>query len=190
MKGHFTKELFKLKKGDFFGVRGPYGDGYKIDKAKKACVITGGSGTATIIPIIDELETSHIIIGAKNKEQLLYVNKYSNAIFTTDDGSFGYHGTVVQAFQELIKKEKIDVVYTCGPEKMMNYVIQICLENKIECQFALERYMKCGIGICGNCTCGKKRVCVEGPVFQMEDLPDLTDFNRTYRTKFGKAENY
>lgn len=190
MKGHFTEELFKLQKGDSFGVRGAYGNGYKIDKSKKACVITGGSGAATIQPLIDALEIPRIIIGAKSKEQLLYVNKFPNAIYTTDDGSFGYSGTVVQAFCDLIEQEKIDIVYTCGPEKMMNSVIQICLKKNIECQFALERYMKCGIGVCGNCTCGKKRVCVEGPVFQLEDLPNLTDFNKTYRTKVGKAEKY
>ena len=69
-------------------------------------------------------------------------------------------------------------------------LISGCLKKNIECQFALERYMKCGIGVCGNCTCGKKRVCVEGPVFQLEDLPNLTDFNKTYRTKVGKAEKY
>lgn len=190
LKGHFTEELFKLNKGDYFGVRGAYGNGYKFDMRKKACVITGGSGTATILPLIDALETSWIIIGARSKEQLLYVNKFEDAIYATDDGSYGYNGTVVQAFSELIEREKIDIVYTCGPEKMMNSIIQICKENRIECQFALERYMKCGIGICGNCTCGKKRVCVEGPVFQIEDLPALNEFNKTYRTKLGKSEDY
>lgn len=189
LKGDFTKKLFNLKRGDFFGVRGAYGNGYEIDRNKKACVITGGSGTATVLPLIEALEAPQIIIGSRSKEQLLYVDRFSKAIYTTDDGSYGYHGTVVQAFQELLKKKKIDVVYTCGPEKMMNFIIQVCIENKIECQFALERYMKCGIGICGNCTCGKKRVCVEGPVFRLKDLPELTEFNRTYRTKLGKAEN-
>ena len=190
LRGPFTEELFKLKKGDSFGVRGSYGNGYAIDNNKKACIITGGSGTAAVLPLVNELNNPSIIIGAQNKEQLIFINQLPTAIFATDDGSYGFHGNVVEAFTDLISKNHIDVVYVCGPEKMMDAVIKVCMKNNIECQFALERYMKCGIGICGNCTCGKKRVCIDGPIFHTDDLKDLSEFSSTYRTKSGKLENY
>lgn len=189
-KGEFTAKLFSLSKNDSFGVRGPYGNGYTIKNGEKTCIIAGGSGAATILPLKESMPDASVIVGGRSKEQLLFTKRLQDAVFTTDDGSYGYHGTVVQAFLELLNKDTFDRVFTCGPEKMMQAVIAICREKGIACQFTLERYMKCGIGICGNCTCGKKRVCVEGPVFSLEDLPALTEFNVSYRTKNGKCEFY
>jgi dihydroorotate dehydrogenase electron transfer subunit len=188
LRGKFTEELFKLKKGDSFGVRGGYGNCYRVSSNKKTCIITGGSGTAAVLPLACELHDPKIIIGARSKDSLLFIDKLPHAIFTTEDGSYGFHGNVVSAFIDLISKTHIDMVYTCGPEKMMDAVIQICVKEKIECQFALERYMKCGFGICGNCTCGKKRVCVDGPIFKLSDLKDLSEFSTFIRTKSGKIE--
>ena len=201
LRGKFTKALFNLKKGDSFGVRGGYGAGYNLDgrggygagyavDVCESCVITGGSGTATVLPLLDELQNPNLIIGARNKDSLLYVDKLPNALFTTDDGSYGFHGTVVDAFNDLLSKKRINAVYVCGPEKMMAAVIKICQRRDIDCQFAMERYMKCGIGVCGICVCGGKRVCVDGPIFSLKDLPNLTEFSSIFRTKSGKPEYY
>jgi len=190
LRGVFTKALFDLKKGDSFGVRGGFGNGYVIDNQKKSCIITGGSGTAAVLPLLAKLQAPNVIIGAQSKDYLLYINKLPNAFFTTDDGSYGFHGNVAEAFDNLTSKERIDVAYVCGSEKMTAAIITICKQRGIECQFAMERYMKCGIGVCGTCTCGKKRVCIDGPVFDLNDLSDLAEFSRSYRTKSGKMESY
>lgn len=184
-RGDFTKKLFELNAGNMIGVRGPYGNGFVI-KREESCVITGGAGTATILPLIGELDKPEVIIGAKTYNQLLYRSKLPNANFATDDGTYGKYGYVTDVFSEVIRDKKISHVYTCGPEKMMIKIINICLENGIDCQFALERYMKCGIGVCGQCTCGKKRVCVDGPVFNLKDLPQLTELGHIYRNRSGK----
>jgi dihydroorotate dehydrogenase electron transfer subunit len=183
--GDFTKELFKLRVGDQFGVRGPYGNGYRIASPDNACVVTGGSGSAAIMPLIRSLNDPLIIIGARTKNLLLYREALKQAHFVTDDGSYGTRGFVTDKLVELLASSPVKTVYTCGPEKMLKAVIDICVKNNVDCQFSLERYMKCGIGVCGQCTCGKKRVCAEGPVFSIEDLPDLTEFGQFKRSKTG-----
>ena len=186
LKGRFTEEMFKLNVGDKIGIRGPYGNGYTVGDYIKACIVSGGSGTATVLPLVAALDNPTVIIGGRSKEYLLYKDTLPNAIFTTDDGSYGLQGTVVAALKKELSIQKYDMVYTCGPEIMMDSVIKLCKQQGILCQFTLERYMKCGIGICGNCTCGSKRVCVEGPVFSSEDLESLTEFNKYNRTRTGK----
>ncbi|RLI02805.1 dihydroorotate dehydrogenase, partial [Candidatus Bathyarchaeota archaeon] len=38
-------------------------------------------------------------------------------------------------------------------------------------EFSLERYMRCGIGICGSCVLNNgRRVCKDGPVFKASKL--------------------
>ncbi len=80
-----------------------------------------------------------------------------------------------------------DMVYACGPEIMMYRVFQICESHGIPCQVSLERYMRCGFGICGACVCGDRLVCRDGPVFGSDELRSMADFNRTALLKSGKA---
>ena len=37
----------------------------------------------------------------------------------------------------------------------------------------LERHMTCGVGSCGGCHVGDKRVCQDGPVFSYYELEKL-----------------
>ena len=73
--GEATDALFKLKKGEKIGVRGRYGNGFKID-GKKILFIGGGTGTAMLAPAIEKAInkkiTSTVILGAKNKNEFYY----------------------------------------------------------------------------------------------------------------------
>ena len=40
-------------------------------------------------------------------------------IVTTEDGSYGIKGVVTDALKFILKKEKFDMIYSCGPELMM-----------------------------------------------------------------------
>ena len=61
-----------------------------------------------------------------------------------------------------------------------------CRAAGVACQASLERYMKCGIGVCGQCDCDGRRVCVEGPTFSIEELEEMPSFGRTRRDKTGR----
>jgi dihydroorotate dehydrogenase electron transfer subunit len=108
-------------------------------------------------------------------------------IFTTDDGSFGEKGNVLVAMKSILAKEKFGTVYTCGPERMMAAVAYEAQAHKSDCQLLLERYMKCGIGICGHCCCGDKLVCIDGPMFGLEILEN-PEFCKVWRNRTGKRE--
>ncbi len=189
VKGEFTKRLSKMNKGSLIGLRGMYGNGFpKNSISGKAIIIGGGCGIAPLAPLAETLKNAELIIGARSKEYLLFTDRFRDADYTTDDGTFGKKGFVTDVLEETLnsKKDEISEVYCCGPEVMMAKVMMTCNEYNKKCYLSLERYMKCGFGICGQCMCGDKVVCKEGPVFEAQDLKGNTDFNKYAGVKTGK----
>ncbi|MBN2013830.1 MAG: dihydroorotate dehydrogenase electron transfer subunit [Candidatus Altiarchaeota archaeon] len=192
--GAFTKKMFTLKKGDLIGIRGPFGDGCFRIEGKKVCVAAGGVGIAPLRPIIDELlkggRELTVIQGASTVDELMWIDelkkKKLDLLIATDDGTCGSRGSVCDVLHNLLDKGEIDQIYTCGPEPMMKVIADLSLEKKIPCQISLDRYMKCGNGICGQCCVDPsgKRVCKEGPVFTAEELKD-SEFGRYRRDASG-----
>jgi dihydroorotate dehydrogenase electron transfer subunit len=74
-----------------------------------------------------------------------------------------------------MSKEKFNMVYACGPEKMVRKIFDLAEERKIPMEASLERMMRCGIGLCGSCAIGKYRVCRDGPVFNLAKLSEVKD---------------
>jgi len=190
--GDATKSLFNLKKEDKIGVRGPYGNGFKI-AGKKILFVAGGTGIAAIAPAVkmasEKNILSTVVIGSKCKDELFFENKfkkYSNKCFLcTDDGSCGEKGFTTDIVQELLKKQIFSSILTCGPEIMMKKIIDI--SGEISVQASLERYIKCGFGLCGQCTIDDGlRVCKEGPVFEGNDLIKIKDFGLYKKDSSGK----
>jgi len=190
--GQFSKKLHEMKAGDSLGIRGPLGKGFKLVKGNVA-VVGGGCGTAPLGFLVEELAKKGAkvtaIIGAKNKEELFFVEKAKKAgaevVICTDDGSEGRKGFTTDALAELIGKEKFDCVYTCGPEIMMRKIVELCAEKNVECQASLERYMKCGFGLCGQCAIDGLLVCKDGPVFAGTKLKRLKEFGHLRRDASG-----
>jgi dihydroorotate dehydrogenase electron transfer subunit len=194
--GDSTNALFELKVGDKLGIRGPYGNGFHLT-GKNILFIGGGTGIATLAPTvedaIDKNISTMVILGAKNKKELFFEERLKNygadLKISTDDGSIGFKGLATDLAKELIKKEKFDSIITCGPEIMMKKIFDITKD--IPFQASLERYMKCGIGICGQCCVGKGlRVCEEGPVFDRKTLKNIEDFGIFKRDAAGRKVKF
>ncbi len=183
-KGKYTSEIHKLEAGDKLGIRGPYGKGFRIRKGK-SCIIGGGCGIAPIMPLVEKLNNPSVIVGCQTEKKLLFRDRIENFDVCTDDNSFGHGGFVTDRFMELLKKQRFDIVYTCGPEPMMKAVFDLCRERGIECQASLERFMICGIGICGQCMCDNLRICTDGPVLDSGQLENLRDFGKSAMIKTG-----
>ena len=64
-------------------------------------------------------------------------------------------------------------------------------EMKIPCQLSLERYMKCGFGLCGNCAVDPSgiRLCVDGPVIKGELCGKIAEFGKYHRDGLGRKKN-
>jgi dihydroorotate dehydrogenase electron transfer subunit len=82
------------------------------------------------------------------------------------------------------------MVYSCGPEFMIKGVLDTCRRFKLPVEVSLERYMHCGIGICGFCTINGLRVCKDGPVFSGKQLRDVKDLGKFRKTSSGKNEAF
>lgn len=182
--GEATTKLDTYKVGDKIGVRGPYGTAFTIGKYEHLLIIGGGYGIAPLA-FLSEVAYNmgkhvDVIIGARTKKDLFFVDRFRrashNLLISTDDGSIGEKGFVTDLYASYLNssEKNPDVVLTCGPEKMMAKVYSISEEYKIPVQASLERYMKCGIGICGSCAIGPFRVCIDGPVFTSEMLKNIS----------------
>jgi len=188
-RGPFSEKLCSLKKGDRIWHRGPYGRGFELPKKGSILLVGGGYGFAPLRFLAQEAKKKGIsataVCGARSKS-LLMKPAMCKTIFTTDDGSAGVTGNVLAAIGQLLAKEKFSMVYTCGPEKMMGAVARLAKKHGVPCQLLLERYMKCGIGICGHCCCGEKLVCFDGPMFHFKELEGNPDFEKFSRDQTGK----
>jgi len=193
--GPFTEKLFTLKKGSMLGIRGPYGNGFSTEKVKNAIVVGGGCGSASIALLVDELSKLNVkvdlILAARTKKEILFEKRFSKmknvkVHICTDDGSAGTKGFPISIVAQLAKSKKYDRLYSCGPEIMMLKLLEICNSQKLDCEMSLERYMKCGFGICGQCAIDGWLVCRDGPVFSRAQLNKMHEFGKFARNKTGK----
>ncbi len=188
--GPGTEALHSRKVGDRIGIRGPYGNGYDLFGEKILAVI-GGIGGASVLPaIVEAAESGREVVcalGGRTEKELLFLDRLSELTdlkVATDDGSAGHHGFVTDLVEDLM--HDIDLIITCGPEVMMKRVFQISKRYGVPIQASLERYMKCGIGVCGSCVVDGLRVCAEGPVLNGPQLADLDEFGKCERDPTGK----
>jgi len=183
-KGKTTSAMFKLKKGDRIGLRGPYGNSFRPDI--DACIVAGGLGLAPLAPLIELMPSSYVIYGAKAKGDFIFSKRFRNMDCCTDDGSFGFRGFVSERLSEVLKKKKFRTVFCCGPEPMIKEVLRVCEIHNVPMAASLERYMKCGFGICGSCAIGDYLVCKDGPIFSSEKLKSIEEFGSFARLKSGR----
>ena len=186
-KGPGTNALNNMMPGDMIGIRGPYGHGFRVVD-DPALVVAGGTGMAPLLPLLEKLKTPIVVLGARTDSLLLFrdqTERWSDKLYiTTDDGSDGHHGLVTDVLNEA--GAGCTAVYTCGPEIMMKKVVDWGAKRNIPVQASLERYMKCGIGICDACAIDGRHVCQDGPVFTSEMLVGISDFAQWKRAPSGK----
>lgn len=201
--GFGSTSLFEKKQNDLIGIRGPYGNYFSVGKSiKNPILIGGGTGLVPLMrlaTVLSKIQRScTIIMGAQTQKEILFkvpleeiLSKISTKIIvTTEDGSFGVKGVVTDALKYILKKEKFDMIYTCGPELMMKSIYNLSVRYSIPIQASLERYMKCGIGICASCCINDKLVCKDGTVFNENQLSELSEFGKVFRDKSGRPSYY
>ncbi len=197
--GEATSALHAMKEGDQLGLRGPLGHGFTLPRSVDKgplLFVAGGCGSpplayATDIAVRKGHEV-HVALGASSRPELLFRHRFEEkaqkVIIATDDGSDGIQGTSVDAATFLLDIDtKYAACFACGPEGMLFHLAELIVKYPIPLQVSLERYMKCGVGLCGHCIINDQgaRVCLEGPVFNIESLKD-SDFGRLKRDSTGK----
>ncbi len=194
--GKFTDKMFTLDTGAKVGLRGPFGNGFPIEKmkGKDILIVAGGLGSVPLRSLLlyvldnrDDFGRLIYLYGAKNIGDIVYKDQFLNLLnsdkielhMTVDTDNSGYEdkikvGFVPSLFQDVkdIDSENT-IAAVCGPPVMYKFVVQELLKlnlPKNNILLSLERRMKCGVGKCGHCIIDYIYTCVHGPVFSYWDV--------------------
>jgi len=181
--GGGTSVLQNKQSGDILDVMGPLGNGFSISGSyQKAIIVAGGIGAAPFPFLINQLEKEgkdiHCFSGGRTKNDCI-TYEMKNTATSTDDGSFGFKGNVVELLSSKIdefEKNKIKI-FGCGPNAMLKSLQNFCITHSIEAEISTESAMACGYGICQGCPIQSATdenkfylVCKDGPVFDVKAI--------------------
>jgi dihydroorotate dehydrogenase electron transfer subunit len=183
--GRGTKGLATLKAGDTLSMVGPLGKGFTLDPRWKNVVVLGrGVGLATMAPISQVAGEAGVrvtaILSARSDDSALAADLFERVgtvIKVLDTDGTSSVENVERILNDLIGQKKADAFFTCGSNRLLQLMKRIGKAHGIPGQAAMEQIMACGLGPCYICvrtfeTNGKKemrRVCVEGPVFDLQE---------------------
>lgn len=180
MVGRGTAWLAGRAPGDPVDLLGPLGNGFRVAPGcRDILLVAGGIGIAPLAFLADEALGAGarvgLLQGARTGSLLCprhCLPPGAAVVCVTDDGSCGRQGLVTGLVEEFAAGA--EQVFACGPAGMYREMAGLeCLKGK-PVQLSLEERMACGLGACLGCvvrtTGGPKRVCHDGPVFEMGDI--------------------
>jgi dihydroorotate dehydrogenase electron transfer subunit len=184
VKGKGTLLMKDFLPGQEIDILGPLGRSFPRPPAGSTpLVIAGGTGVASLFPLLSEFSgKSFMVYGARTGEELLLTSEVektgSEVLLCTQDCSRGEEGLVTDILVRFLDSAEAKLhsfyIYACGPAPMLAAVAKIAEWRKIPGCASLEEKMGCGFGACQGCVVrtvqGYLRVCVEGPVFRLEDI--------------------
>jgi dihydroorotate dehydrogenase electron transfer subunit len=183
--GRGTKGLATLRPGDDLNMVGPLGVGFHLQPEWKHVVVLGrGVGLATMAPISQMAGERGVrvtaLLSARSPELALAADLFESVgtvIKVLDTDGTSAVENVEAILKGLIADKKADAFFTCGSNRLMQLMKKLGREHNIPGQLAMEQIMACGLGPCYICVRtfevnGKlemRRVCVEGPVFDLQE---------------------
>ena len=186
--GAVTKALCAVKKGDFLGLRGPFGSSWPLDQArgKDVVLVAGGLGLAPLRPAIYSILADRarfnrvaILAGARAPKEVLFAREMErwrgrfdlDVRVTVDRADPDWRGDV-GVVTTLVSRASFDpantVALVCGPEIMIRFTAGELTSKGVPpqaIQVSMERNMKCAVGVCGHCQFGPEFICKDGPKF-------------------------
>lgn len=190
-----TRHLSQVRRGAVLEAYGPFGKTFEImEHVEKIVLIAGGIGVAPVTYLashnhdtIPQEFRSEVIcyFGVTSAKRLIGIEKLKNYCtelhISSDDGSVGYHGSVIQLFEsdkERFESEKT-ILCVCGPRIMLQKLSNLEGIEKFRCYVFMEERMACGRGACLGCAVmvrditgevAFRRVCTDGPVFDLREI--------------------
>lgn len=190
--GRITGGIMDCRVGDVLGIRGPFGNGFPVERMERDLFIAGGgSGFATLRSLVNYIvdRRSHfgkvaLAYGARTARDLYFVQEYKgwqqagiDVGITVDVADHSWRGNVglVTSLMDRFSLSGGSAAI-CGPPVMIDAVAQKLMEKGFhhsEIYVSMERHMKCGVGKCEHCTIGSYHVCQDGPVFSYDMVKSL-----------------
>jgi len=190
-----TTALHNSEEGTVVGIRGPFGNGFSLQRMEghNLVIVGGGFAFTTLRSLInfilhkanrDRFKDITVVYGARNPGELIYkydIKAWSerddiNLNVTIDQAVPGWNGLVgfvPAVLKEVAPRSDNTIAIVCGPPIMIKFTMPVINELGFSSDnvfLSLEMKMKCGIGKCGRCNIGNKFVCKDGPVFTYKEL--------------------
>lgn len=172
--GDGTRRMARAEPGEPFSLLGPLGVPWRAPSSgRRPILVAGGVGVAPLLFLARSLHAAGLrplaIYGGRSARDLPLddeLAEIADLTVTTEDGSRGVRGRVTDVLAELCSSEV--EVFTCGPDRMMARVAEICTERDVPCEASLETPMACGYGVCLGCPVpttdgGYLYACMHGP---------------------------
>ena len=196
--GSLTGVMHQMKPGDVLGIRGPYGNGFPIEKilGKNVVFVCAGLGLAPLRSLIlyclenrSSFSSLITLYGTKNPPSRLYARELSEwakddrmtlheTVDVPDDSWNGNVGVITTLFKKIDVDPLNTVAVVVGPPVMYKFAVLELLQRGImesRIFMSLERRMRCGLGKCGHCQMNGIYVCQEGPVFCYSDVKKVRE---------------
>ena len=170
-----TAAMAAMQSGEELDILSGLGNGYDLSQAQEEVLLIGGGvGVPPLIYLAKQLRAQgksvHVVIGFNTKNEVFAEDVFRQMGCEVDvctmDGSYGQRGVVTAVIQQ-----PTPFYYACGPMPMLRAIAQ---KVGVNGQMSMEERMGCGVGICVGCSIETKesikRVCKEGPVFDVECL--------------------
>jgi dihydroorotate dehydrogenase electron transfer subunit len=184
-EGRGTRGMGMLAAGDDFNIAGPLGKGFSLDPAWKNIVVLGrGVGLATLAPLSQLAAEKGVgvtaILSARNAGVVMSKDLFeglgANVVTVLDTDKSSDVENVQRIIEGLIAEKKADAFFTCGSSRLLKLMQSLGKKHGIPGQVAMEQIMVCGFGACYVCmrtfeidgVKTLKRVCRDGPVFNMQ----------------------
>ncbi len=180
--GRGTQELARVAEGDDLDVMGPLGRGFPLSVAEEPLFVGGGYGVAPLFFLARLLKRGTLFVGGRTKEDLLALDRFGEigipVVAATNDGSFGEKGFVTVPLDAQIARLRQEgrgfALFVCGPDGLLKAAAERAAALHAPGFISMDRHMICGVGACYACVQktvrGFSRCCLEGPVFNAEDL--------------------
>ena len=185
-EGRGTRGMAMLIPGDDFNIAGPLGVGFQLKANWKNVVVLGrGVGLATLAPLSQLAADNGVgvtaILSARNPAVVMSKDVFdglgARTIIVLDSDHSSAVENVEKIIEHVIAEGKADAFFTCGSNRLLKLMQRLGKKHDIPGQVAMEQIMVCGFGACYVCVRtfevnGKrvlKRVCRDGPVFDMQE---------------------
>lgn len=187
VKGLGTKKMTELKAGGKIDLLGPLGTGFQLKESEPTILLLArGVGIATLAALaykaVGENKKVIAILSARSQNDLLaadYLTSFGVKVFkVTDEEGTSDVQNVEGLINRILMENDINALYTCGSRRLSRLMQKIARREELPGEIALEEHMGCAMGVCFACVCNIKdgnqtksvRVCVEGPVFPLEQV--------------------
>jgi dihydroorotate dehydrogenase electron transfer subunit len=184
--GEGTRGLATLATGNRMRILGPLGVGFRLDPAWREIAVVGrGVGLATLAPLAEAAAAQGIgvtaVFSARGPAQVMSVERFASAgarvEVVLDSDRTSDVAQVEALMRRLIGEGRADALFTCGSNRLMLLLQRLGREFSIPGQVAMEQQMACGLGMCFCCVRSfrsgddtvSRRVCWEGPVFDLQE---------------------